>query len=778
MTAHRSVAVWVWLLLLAASLTLALRARFTADLSAFLPRAPSAAQQVLVDELREGVVSRLMLVGIQGAPQATLARISQALANRLERDADFRFVNNGAESRTAADARVLVDHRYLLSPGVTPERFTEAGLHAALEQDLALLASPVSPMVGQLLPRDPTGEILRLLDWFHVQGGPLMRDGVWFSADGKRALLIAQTRAPGFDLDAQERALSAVHAAFAAATSASVTSGEEAEGSARVLVTGPGVFAVATRAEIQKDVARISVLAVVIVSTLLLAVFRSWRVLLLTLLPVVSGVAAGVAAVSAAFGSVHGVTLGFGATLLGEGVDYAIYLFTNMGGTNPYARLGRLWRTLRLGVMTSMCGFGVLLLSDFSGLAQLGLLSITGLLVAFLVTRFVLPALTPEAFRARPLAALGPRLLDIVLWLPRLRYPLVLLSALSLAGLAWQGGRVWDDRLESLSPVPDSDKRLDEQLRRDLGAPDVGQLVVIRGESRTQALELAERAGAILERLQRDGELSGFESPAQFMPSERTQRARQAALPETDTLRRTLTEAARGLPFRVESFGPFLDEVAAANGGALLDRSQLDGTGLGLRLDALLTQRHGAWFAMLPLRGVKDAGRVQGALAELGDADVRTLDLKQEAEALYRDYRRQALWFAMSGAGAIALLLLVSLRSIRRCADVLLPLAAAVVVTCAAFIAAGGQLGLFHLVGLLLVVGVGSNYTLFFERHNFAAADPQRTVTSLALCNACTVIGFGLLGLAHAPVLHAIGITVAAGAFLSLIFGGVLRSGA
>jgi len=772
-SAHRSLAVWVWLLLLAISLTFALRARFTADLSAFLPRAPSAAQQILVDELREGVVSRLMLIGVEGAPPAKLARASQALADRLARAPEFGFVNNGAESRTAADARVLVDQRYLLSPGVTPERFTVSGLRAALEEDLALLASPMSPMVGPLLARDPTGETLRILDRLHLESGPPKRDGVWFSTDGQRALLIAQTRAPGFDLDAQERALAAVRAAFAAALSADNT-----EGSARLLVTGPGVFAVATRAEIKQDVTRISLLAVLMVCALLLVVFRSWRVLLLTLLPVASGVVAGIAAVSAAFGAVHGVTLGFGATLLGEGVDYAIYLFANMGGTNPQARLGRLWRTLRLGVLTSVCGFSVLLLSDFSGLAQLGMLSATGLLVAFLVTRFVLPSLTPESFRVRPAAALGSPLLEVVQWLPRLRYPLLLVFALSLAGLAWQGGRVWDDRLESLSPISDSDRRLDEQLRRDLGAPDVGQLVVIRGGSRTQALELAEQADGILERLQRDGELSGFESPAQLLPSERTQRARQAALPEADALRRALTDAARGLPFRLESFGPFFDQVAAAKAGPLLDRGQLDGTGLALKLDALLVQRHGAWFAMLPLRGVKDVRRVQAALAELGEADVRTLDLKQEADALYRGYRRQALRFAMAGAGAIAVLLLVSLRSVRRCADVLLPLATAVVVTCAVFIAVGARLGMFHLVGLLLVVGVGSNYTLFFERDTFAAADQQRTVLSLTLCNACTAIGFGLLGLAHAPVLHAIGITVAAGAFLSLVFGAVLRSAA
>jgi predicted exporter len=75
---------------------------------------------------------------------------------------------------------------------------------------------------------------------------------------------------------------------------------------------------------------------------------------------------------------------------------------------------------------------------------------------------------------------------------------------------------------------------------------------------------------------------------------------------------------------------------------------------------------------------------------------------------------------------------------------------------------------------MLLVVGVGSNYALFFERRTFAGGDPERTVVSAMLCNASTVIGFGLLGLATTPVLSAIGATVATGALLSLVFAAVL----
>src|SRR5262245_63315773 len=168
-------------------------------MSAFLPRSPSAAQQILVDQLREGVVSRVLLVGIEGAEPQMLAQLSLALTERLSRTPEIAYVNNGDEQRISADGEFLFRHRYLLSSGVEPGRFSAEGLRAALMDDLDLLASPLAPLASRLLPADPTGELLRLLDELQLEGGPQKRDGVWFSADGKRALLVIQTRASGFD---------------------------------------------------------------------------------------------------------------------------------------------------------------------------------------------------------------------------------------------------------------------------------------------------------------------------------------------------------------------------------------------------------------------------------------------------------------------------------------------------------------------------------------------------------------------------------------------------
>lgn len=759
----------IWIALLAAAATVIARAPIGADLSAFLPRAPTPAQQLLVDQLREGVVSRLMLVGIEGAPPERLAQLSKALAERLAPLAAFAYINNGAADLLERDGEFLLRNRYLLSPGVVLERFTAAGLGQALSDAEGVLGSPLGMMAGELLPRDPTGEVLRLVDELQLEHGPLKRDGVWFSADGTRALLMAQTAAQGFDIDAQQAAIAEVRSAFAGAVQ------EQSAPAARLLLTGPGVFAVSTRAAIRGDAERLAAWATAGVALLLLLVYRSARVLLLGLLPVASGAAAGVAAVALGYGSVQGITLGFGVTLIGEAVDYAIYLFTHTApGRPPVRALERIWPTLRLGMATSACGFSAMLWSGFPGLAQLGLFSIAGLIAALLVTRFVLPRLAPRDFFARAPEGLA----DAALWLaslaPRLRVPVVLLVGAALAWLGLRSGPVWDDQLSSLSPVPAADQALDAALRADLGAPDVRYLAVIQGDSRQAALEQAERAGAALGKLGAAGALAGFDSPARYLPSEATQRARKQALPEAEQLRASLDQAVAGSAFRPGAFDAFLSDVAAAREAPLLDPAALRGTGLSLRVDSLLLERGTRWYALLPLRGVVDASAIAGAVIDAGGV---MLDLKRDADALYREYRARAALFAGVGAAAIALLLLVALREPLRLWEAVAPLVAALVLTGALLLALGQRLTLFHLVAMLLVAGVGSNYSLFFEHETLRRGDPRHTIVSVLLCAAATVLAFGLLASAHAPVLSAIGSTVVLGASLSLLFSAVFSRG-
>ncbi len=771
---RRALAAWV-VAVLACTVIIA-RTEFTADMSAFLPKTPTPVQQILVQQLRDGVVSRLILIAIEGAAPDELAQTSKRFAAALRQQPDaFAAVNNGEEVTLNKDRELLFRNRYLLSPAVTTGRFSGAALRIALEEDLQLLGSPAGALLGKILPRDPTGEMLQLIAQFEGVARPEVRDGVWFARDGSRALLVVQTRAAGYDIDAQERALTFIRTAFAHVNETAASSGPA------LLFSGPGVFAVQSRARIKADALRFSLIATALVAALLSALYRSPRVLLLGLLPVASGALAGIAAVSLGFGSVHGITLGFGVTLIGEAVDYAIYLFTQITpDATPADSLARIWPTLRLGLLTSLCGFGAMLLSGFPGLAQLGLFSIAGLIAAVLVTRFVLPALLPPGFTVRAATGLAPRMTAIADSARVLRYPVILATLAALFFLGSQRGALWSDDLASLTPIAASERALDEQLRRDIGAPDVRHLVVVNAASADAALASSEKIAARLQTSVEQGSLEGFESAAVYLPAAATQRARQAAIPDPAVLRDSLREAQRGLPFRAGLFEPFLSDIEAARTQAPLTRASLDGTALALKVDSLLVKRNGteaaagAWTAMLPLRGVMDATVIARDVQSAPDSEGVLVDLKHESDALYQTYRHEVITYSLLGAVAILLLLLISLRSVRRVLVVMTPLAAAVIITFCLLVLGGNPLSIFHLVGLLLVVAVGSNYALFFERQAANDAERERTLVSLVFANLTTLIGFGLLAFSKVPLLHALGSTVGIGAVLSLAFSAVL----
>jgi len=779
--ARLAVILWLaWLLACAAVVT---RTSFTADLSAFLPRMPSAEQQLLVDQLREGLVSRLILVGVEGGDADWRAAVSRTMAARLRKDARFSAVSNGEPVNQAADQRYLYNHRYLLSPTVTPERFSQQGLTAAVADTFDLLASPAGLFTKSLLPRDPTGEVMSVMSQLDAQQRVPMHGGAWASRDGRRAVLLAQTASAGSDTDGQARAIDAIREAFADAAKAAPY---------RLVMTGPGVFSVKARDTIRHDVERLSAIGVAIIVTLLLVVYRSVPLLVLGLVPVLSGALAGVAAVSLGFGGmVHGLTLGFGTTLIGEAVDYSIYLFvqsaqyTRGGQRDNRAWIAGFWPTVRLGVLTSVCGFASLLLSGFPGLAQLGLYSISGLATAALVTRFVLPHLVPATLHLRDVTPLGTRLAALLARARRLRW-LVAVIAIAACAVLWaRHDTLWGRELSALSPVPAAEQALDASLRADLGAPDVRYLVVLSGPDQESVLQGAERVARQLDPLVASGVIGGYESPARYLPSAATQRARQASLPTPDELARRLDAAVARQPVRRELFAPFLAEAGQARTAAPLRREDLKGTSMALAIDALLTRHGDQWNATLPLRApasakatdVLDSQPIRAALDRAGVSHALFVDLKRESDQLYGGYMREALHLSLGGVLAILVLLSVALRSPRRVLATVLPLAAAALAVMGGLAALGQPLNLLHLVGLLLLVAVGSNYALFFN--GAASTGPTtaisaHTLVSLLLANLTTVAAFGLLAWSDLPLLKAFGLTVGPGAVLALCFSAIL----
>jgi predicted exporter len=782
MTRSRALALGLWLLGMGLAAIVVARARFSADLSAFLPRVPSPAQRLLVDQLQNGLAARLILIGIEGGDAAQRAQASSALTARLSAQEAFLAVNNGEAAIAERDRSFLFEHRYQLSTAVNAQRFSVSGLRAAIDSSLDLISSPAGLLAKSLLRSDPTGETVQVIDQLAQAGAPHSEQGVWSSPDGRRALLLAETRASGSDTDGQAEALGLIRAAFAQAVPAGSAD------SLRLLLSGPAVFAVEARASIKHEVMRLSIWSSALIVTLLLLVYRSLTTLLLGLLPVISGALAGVAAVAIGAGVVHGITLGFGITLIGESVDYSIYLFVQShraaGGSGRTQIPPRLWPTIGLGVLTSVCGFASLLPSSFPGLAQLGLYSITGLLIAAAVTRLVLPQLLPQRLRLRDLEPYGRHAARLLSGLHGSGLALGALASICAAVLVWHHAGIWNRDLAALSPVAASAQALDGQLRSELGAPDISNLVVVEGPDQESVLQRAEAVSTQLDALVANGQIGGYDSPARYLPSRAAQSARLASLPDAASLRLRLDAATASLPLRAQSLEDFVHQVEAARSGVPLERSALEHTSLALAVDALLWHHGGQWYGLLPLRarnpgvpgGDIDIARVRAALAGNPPASVLALNMKQETDALYGGYLREAVRLSLAGLCCILVLLSLVLRSPVRVARVITPLALAVLVVSAALIASGTQLTILHLIGLLLIVAVGSNYALFFDRGASEHGDTQLplTLASLLIANTSTVIGFGVLAFSSVPVLSALGTTVAPGALLALWFSALL----
>ena len=726
------------------------------DMTEFLPTGRTEASRFMLQELRSGSAASLILLGVEGAAPADLARISTALADRLDQTGLFALVGNGRHALDGPDQRLLFEHRYLLSPATTAEAFTPAALHADFERLLLQLRTSASPLAVQFGLPDPTGAFVAMAPaWI---GAATLRTvgGVWFAADRDRALLVVQTKAAGLDIGAQERADAAIEAAFAASN----------PGAARLLLSGPAVFAREAASGIRSDVQRLSVVSGVLVLALLLWRFRSLSVLAAIAVPVVLSTAMAALVTALVFGFVHGIALGFGMTMLGVTVDYPVLLIGHRKAGEPAAgTLRRIGRAFALAVVCATLGLTGMVFAGFPGIAQLGLFAATGVLSAAAATRLVLPRLIVAANLAPVWSGDTARLLRVER-LRRYRVWGLLPVALAAAGLLAVGGPRWEGDVSKLSPVPADALALDDELRREIGAPDLGDVLVVRAATADAALAQQEALLPRVDRLVAEHRITGYEAAARLLPPAATQRARQAALPDAAVLADAVGAASQGLPFKADAFAVFEAAVAAARTGPLVTLATLDAPALAARLQPLLFQRDGAWFAPVAFDGANDPA----ALAALAAPGALFVDMHAETDGLVSGGAARAGWWLGAGALAALLAMLAGLRQPLMVARIALSIGAAGLVTVALLTAGGVRLSLIHLVALQFTAGVGLDYALFYARRQLDEEERARTLRTLVTCNAMTMLTFGLLATCRTPLLQSIGVTVAIGAASAMCF--------
>ncbi|EQD40328.1 exporter-like protein, partial [mine drainage metagenome] len=130
----------LWLATMLACGGIIARTNFVSDLSAFMPKAPSDRQQVLIDQFHDGIIARLIMIGIEGGDTVERARLSLELGTRLRTSGLFIGVQNGDFATEQRDHSYFFENRYLLSPDITPGLFTVPGLHHAIGDSIDTLS--------------------------------------------------------------------------------------------------------------------------------------------------------------------------------------------------------------------------------------------------------------------------------------------------------------------------------------------------------------------------------------------------------------------------------------------------------------------------------------------------------------------------------------------------------------------------------------------------------------------------------------------------------------
>ena len=642
-----------------------------------------------------------------------------------------------------------------------PARLSDAGLLAAARRLKARLAQPMGALFTRIAGEDPLLAFPGLIKRLEAaREGPLtVVDGQFVTSDGKRAILFLATRHSPFDSATQAPLLARIRAAF------------QASGGSRLEESGINRFAVDGERIVRADINRISIVSTAGLALLFLLLFRSPRVLFISFVPLLFGLLTATSAGLLVYGSLHGLTLAFGATLLGVCIDYPI-LYLNHQVLQPHPQgpgktLRRIRGALLLGALTTLGGFAGLGWTTFPGMRQMALFATAGILGALGATFWLLPALVQRAPRAVPLhRALAERCGLLLTRMRGKRSVLAVLPALAVAVCIAGLPRLrWADDLSSLQRPSPALLAEDELVRSRVSLMDAGRFILAAGPTEELALLrndlVHERLAAALAK----GQLEGFRSlhDLVFSAALQERNARQLAASPRLFERTTAALAAEG--FEPAAFAGFQRALAAAP--SALKLSEVIDSPLGDLVSPFRVQLEGQVGLLSFVRSVRDPAALEQSLQGL--EGVRYFDQERFYSAAYGRYRTKAQQLVIAGMIFVFALLFATYRSARLTLVAGAPavLAAA---TCLALLALFGvTTNLLHVVSLVLVLGIGEDYAIFLVAGAQDGEALKASAMSVLLCCLSAVLSFGLLALSEIPALRAIGLTVGLGILLSLV---------
>ncbi|OAT25313.1 membrane protein [Buttiauxella ferragutiae ATCC 51602] len=522
---------------------------------------------------------------------------------------------------------------------------------------------------------------------------------------------------------------------------------------AQVMSRGTLFYSDYASQQAKHDVSTLGLATVIGVLLLVLLVFRSLRPLLLCATSVAIGALAGTAITLLCFGELHLMTLVMSMSIVGVSADYTLYYLTERmvhGAQNsPSASLRKVLPALLLALATTAIAYLIMILAPFPGIRQLAVFAASGLIASCLTV----VCWYPFAVRGLPVRPVPcSRLLNG--WLNawqnnkavRFGIPLALL-VISLAGVV--SLKINDD-IASFQALPQDLVREEQAITALTGQGMDQKWFVVYGDTAEQTLQRLEKLAPVLASAQKNKLIDSY----RLIPL--------ASLEQQQADLRLLREAAPVLQKRLAESGitvsaPNLQQMAVTP--ELWQKSVISS---GWRL-LWLTLPDGKSGALVPVSGVRDSAALAGLAAKL--PGVSWVDRKVMFNELFSHFRSLLAGLLAAAVAAIALSYVLRLgvkRGLLSVVPSLLSLGGGL----AALAFSGHALNLFSLLALVLVLGIGINYTLFFSNPRGTALTSLLAI-SVALLT--TLFTLGMLVFSQTQAIASFGIVLSCGIFCAFL---------
>lgn len=757
----------------------ALNLKVTTDITHFLPGGEPASEVQIAKELAGGELSRTMvlLIDAESTEDAVLAgaRFEAALRAEPRVASGLSHLDGGPpEGIEEALWTLYHPHRFAFfarDVEAAKQQLTEPALREAASRLKEQLASPLSSLISRVAPEDPTLILPSLLE--RLEGGSgnglSLIDGRFITEDGKASVLFLSTSASSTNSGAQRPILAGIHEAFNNVA-------RNFDTPIALSISGANRFAVRAEEAIKADISRVSIGSGVGLALLLLLLFRSFRLVLLVLPVISAGFLAGMSACLAIFGSVHGLTLAFGAAMIGVSIDYAVHFHCHQtiaphnGG--PRATLKSIWSGLSLGAATTIIGFVALLTSDFPGLREFAVFATAGIFAALMATRVFLPGLAIKSVPPKLTRSLVASITSTLanksrFWLALPSFVVIAITLLGLPKLSWNDG------IADLNKLDPDLLAEDEAVRERVVSYEQGRLVVAIGANEEEALRVNDRIAAALEAAQAAGELSGSRSLAVLLPSSKTQRDVDAALRNDAQLWPRMRGALAAEGFVADGFLPFRDALAAAAPEPLL-LAELRASPLEPLVRPFRVSLGEQVGIVSFLHELRDESALTARLDAVEGAHL--IDIEGALTRAYGTYRGRMLWLSLFGLVAVLALVALRHRAVRPTLTAFAPALLAALGTVAIISLAGLELNVLSLVALLMVVSMGVDYGVFLTEAEPGSDALEATHLAVFVAGTSTLLGFGLLAFSDQPPLFSIGLTAGIGVSLCFILAPTLNA--